>query len=170
MAVARAAHSATSHFVLATARLNFGGRQTVELCTAGGVSSVVIAALSSSAGAARLITRPLPLRLLNTHDEGAGRIRVIIWHPPPGGPTAVADGEDRNDLHALRRRPSPLQRGRSGGQCFSSPQRYRRYYPGSRWRPHPSRHGWRGSVYRRDGRCRKPTPAVRPFGPPARSR
>jgi CRP/FNR family transcriptional regulator, cyclic AMP receptor protein len=83
MAVARAAHSATSHFVLATASLNFGGRQTVELCTAGGVSSVVIAALSSSAGAARLITSPL--RLLNTHDEGAGRIRVIIWHPPPGG-------------------------------------------------------------------------------------
>ena len=110
MAVARAAHSATSHFVLATARLNFGGRQTVELCTAGGVSSVVIAALSSSAGAARLITRPLPLRLLNTHDEGAGRIRVIIWHPPPGGPTAVADGEDRNDLHALRRTKSSSER------------------------------------------------------------
>src|SRR5215831_7890893 len=66
--------------------------------------------------------------------------------------------ESRNDLHAPRRRASPLQRGRHGRKCFSPRQRFRRHSPGTRWRPHPSRHGWRRTVYRGDGRCGKPPP------------
>jgi CRP/FNR family cyclic AMP-dependent transcriptional regulator len=63
-------------------------------------------------------------------------------------------------LHALRRRASPLQRGRAGGLCLSPPEWCRRHTPGTRWRPHPSRHGWRRAVYRGDGRCGKPGSAT----------
>jgi hypothetical protein len=38
------------------------------------------------------------------------------------------------------------------------PQRFRRHTPGTRWRPHSSRYGWRRTVYRGDGRCGKPPP------------
>src|SRR5262249_56738957 len=34
--------------------------------------------------------------------------------------------ESRNDLHAPRRKASPLQRGSHGRQCFSPRQRFRR--------------------------------------------
>jgi hypothetical protein len=47
----------------------------------------------------------------------------------------------RNDLHALCRRGSPLQRGRSNGQCFSPTQGCRKHNPGTRWRARPSWHG-----------------------------
>jgi hypothetical protein len=123
MEVARAAHSATSHFVLATARLNFGGRQTVELCLRAGQQRC-----DSGPEFKRRcgqIDNETPSASTTQYTQrGSGQNSCYYLAPAAGGPIAVADGEDRNDLHALRRRPSPLQRGRSGGQCFASPQRH----------------------------------------------